>query len=144
MLKEFRDFALRGNVLDMAIGIVLGVAFGRIVTSFVTDILMPPIGLLLHGLDFSNLFITLRGGSYPTLAAAKAAGATTVNYGVFINTVIDFIIVAFAIFLVVRQINRLRRAPEAAPTTKPCPYCCSTIPLQAVRCAYCTAELKPA
>jgi large conductance mechanosensitive channel len=144
MLKEFRDFAMRGNVLDMAIGIVLGVAFGRIITSFVGDILMPPIGLLLRGLDFSNLFITLRGGSYSTLAAAKAAGATTVNYGVFINTVIDFIIVAFAIFLLVRQVNRFRREPETAPATRPCPYCLSTIPLAAVRCAYCTAEVKPA
>ncbi len=143
MLREFRTFVMRGNALDLAIGIVIGAAFGRIVSSLVNDIIMPPIGLLLHGIDFTNLFLVLRGGPYASLAAAKAAGAPTVNYGVFINTVIDFIIVAFVIFLLVRQINRMHRAPEAAPT-RPCPYCLSAIPREAVRCAYCTSEVKAA
>jgi large conductance mechanosensitive channel len=142
MLKEFREFAMRGSLLDLAIGIVLGTAFGRIVTSFVNDILMPPIGRLLGGLDFANLFVALRGGPYPTLAAAKAAGVPTINYGIFINAVIDFVIVAFVLFLVVRQVNRMQRRPEATPTTKPCPFCLSTIPLGAVRCPYCTSDLK--
>ena len=144
MLKEFKEFAMRGSLLDLAIGIVLGVAFGRIITSFVSDILMPPIGLLLGGLDFASLFISLRGGPYPSVAAAKAAGAPTINYGIFFNTVIDFVIVASVLFLVVRQVNRMRREPEATSTTKPCPYCLSTIPLGAVRCPYCTSELKAA
>jgi large conductance mechanosensitive channel len=144
MLKEFKEFAMRGSLLDLAIGIVLGAAFGRIITSFVNDILMPPIGLLLGGLDFTSLFISLRGGPYPSVAAAKAAGAPTINYGIFFNTVIDFVIVAFVLFLVVRQVNRMRREPEATSTTKPCPYCVSTIPLGAVRCPYCTSEIKAA
>jgi large conductance mechanosensitive channel len=144
MLKEFKEFAMRGSLLDLAMGIVLGAAFGRIVTSFVSDILMPPIGLLLGGLDFASLFISLRGGPYPSVAAAKAAGAPTINYGIFLNTVIDFVIVASVLFLVVRQVNRMRREPEATSTTKPCPYCLSTIPLGAVRCPYCTSELKAA
>jgi large conductance mechanosensitive channel len=144
MLKEFREFAMRGNLLDMAIGIVLGTAFGRIISSLVSDIIMPPIGLALGGLDFANLFITLRGGPYPSVAAAKAAGAPTINYGIFINTIIDFVIVAFVIFLLIRQVNRMKRAPEAAPTTKPCPYCLSAIPLGAVRCPNCTSDLKAA
>jgi large conductance mechanosensitive channel len=144
MLKEFKEFAMRGSLLDLAIGIVLGAAFGRIITSFVNDILMPPIGLLLGGLDFASLFISLRGGPYPSVAAAKAAGAPTINYGIFFNTVIDFVIVAFVLFLVVRQVNRMRREPEATSTTKPCPYCVSTIPLGAVRCPYCTSEIKAA
>jgi len=144
MLKEFRTFAMRGSLLDLAIGIVLGTAFGRIVSSFVADMLMPPIGLLLGGLDFANLFVTLRGGPYPSVAAAKAAGAPTINYGIFLNTVVDFVIVAFAMFLVVRQVNRLQRQPEVTPTTKPCPFCLSTVPLKAVRCPHCTSDLKAA
>ncbi len=144
MLKEFRTFAMRGSLLDLAIGFVLGTAFGRIVSSFVADMLMPPIGLLLGGLDFANLFVTLRGGPYPSVAAAKAAGAPTINYGIFLDTVVDFVIVAFVMFLVVRQVNRLQRQPEATPTTKPCPFCLSTVPLKAVRCPYCTSDLKAA
>jgi len=144
MLKEFKEFAMRGSLLDLAMGIVLGVAFGRIITSFVNDILMPPVGLLLGGLDFASLFITLRGGPFPSVAAAKAAGAPTINYGIFLNTVIDFVVVAFVLFLVVRQVNRMRREPEVTPTTRPCPFCLSTIPLGAVRCPHCTSELKAA
>lgn len=145
MLKEFKEFAMRGNVLDMAIGIIIGAAFGKIVSSFVNDILMPPIGLLLGRVDFSNLFINLSGEPYASLAEAKAAGAATINYGVFLNTVLDFVIVAFAVFLVIRQINRLRRQPEpapAAPTTKECPYCFSVISIRATRCPYCTSEVQ--
>lgn len=142
MLKEFRDFAMRGNVVDMAVGIVIGAAFGKIVSSFVNDILMPPIGLLLGGVDFSDLFINLSGQPLESLAAAKAAGAATINYGLFINTVLDFAIIAFAIFIVIRQMNRLRRPePKAAPTTKACPYCLSTIALAATRCPHCTSQL---
>jgi large conductance mechanosensitive channel len=144
MLKEFKEFAMRGNVLDMAVGIIVGAAFGGIVTSFVNDVLMPPIGLLLGRVDFANLFVTLRGDQLATLAQAKAAGATTINYGVFINTVINFLIVAFAVFLLVRQVNRIRRQPEpapAVPTTKECPYCFSSISIKATRCAHCTTEL---
>lgn len=145
MLKEFKEFAMRGNVLDMAIGIIIGAAFGKIITSFVNDILMPPIGLLLGGLDFSNLFITLRGDHFASLADAQAAGAVTLNYGVFINTIVDFIIVAFAIFLLIRQVNRLQRAEEATPppepTEKECPYCFTAIPIKATRCPNCTSEL---
>ena len=145
MFKEFKEFAMRGNVLDMAVGIVIGAAFGRIIASFVSDILMPPIGRVLGNVDFSNLFIDLSGASHPTLAAAKAAGAATINYGLFLNTVIDFLIVAFAIFLLIRQVNRFMKEKEApAPTTKDCPYCLSSIPLKATRCAHCTAELKAA
>ena len=147
MLKEFKEFAMRGNVLDMAVGIIIGGAFGKIVSSFVGDLLMPPIGLLLGNLDFSNLFISLSGRSFASLAEAKAAGAATLNYGIFLNTVIDFTIVAFAIFLLIRQVNRLKSAPApapAAPTTKQCPYCVSTIPIKATRCAFCTSELKAA
>lgn len=144
MLKEFKEFAVRGNVLDMAIGIVIGAAFGKIVSSFVTDILMPPVGLLVGKADFSGLFIDLSGNAYPTLAAAKAAGAATINYGIFFNTVLDFLIVAFAIFLLIRQINRMKRESEAAPiapSTKACPHCLSSIHLQATRCAYCTSAI---
>jgi len=147
MLKEFKAFAMRGNVLDMAIGIIIGVAFGKIVTSFVNDVVMPPIGLLLGKVDFSNLFIDLSGKSYATLAEAKAAGAATIKYGSFLNTVVDFIIVAFVIFLLVRQVNRMTRKPEAAPappTTKECPYCLSSIAIKATRCSHCTSELKAA
>lgn len=144
MLKEFKEFAIRGNVFDMAIGIVIGAAFGAIVASFVDDILMPPIGMLLGGVDFTNLFISLDGQNYASLAAAQAAGAATINYGLFISTVIDFLIVAFVIFLLVRQINRMRAEPEevpAEPTTKDCPYCATEIPIQATRCPHCTSEI---
>lgn len=143
MLKEFKEFAMRGNVLDMAVGIIIGAAFGKIVTSLVNDILMPPFGLILGKMDFSNLFLNISGTSYPSLAAAKAAGAATINYGTFINNVIDFLIVAFVIFLLVRQVNRWNKpAPAAAPTTKDCPYCASAIPLKAMRCPLCTSELR--
>jgi large conductance mechanosensitive channel len=142
MFKEFRDFAIRGNVLDMAIGIILGAAFGKIVSSLVNDVLMPPIGLLLGRVNFSSLFLNLSGKPYESLAGAKAAGAATINYGLFLNTVIDFIIVAFAIFLVVRQVNRLKRQPEK--NTKDCSYCLSKVPLKATRCPHCTSELKVA
>jgi large conductance mechanosensitive channel len=145
MLKEFREFAMRGNVLDMAIGVILGGAFGKIVTSLVSDLIMPPIGLLVGKLDFSSLFVSLNGQPYASLAAAKVAGAPTLNYGTFLNTVFDFLIVAFVIFLLVKQVNRLKRAEApAAVTTRECPYCLSTIPLKATRCAHCTSELKAA
>jgi len=147
MLREFRDFAMRGNVLDMAIGIIIGAAFGKIITSLVSDILMPPIGLVLGQVDFSNLFLNLSGKSFASLAEAKAAGVPTISYGLFINTVIDFTIVAFAIFLLVRQVNRLKRQPEAvaaAPTTRECPHCRSQIALRATRCPHCTSDLKAA
>jgi large conductance mechanosensitive channel len=145
MLKEFKEFAMRGNVLDMAIGIIIGAAFGKIITSVVNDVIMPPIGLLLGKVDFSNLYFNLSGGTFASLADAKTAGAATINYGAFINTVIDFVIVAFVIFMLIRQINRLKRQPEAAPaspTTKECQYCLSNIPINATRCAFCTSELK--
>lgn len=144
MLKEFKEFAMKGNVLDMAIGIIIGAAFGKIVTSFVGDILMPPLGLILGKLDFSNLFLNLSGKDFASLAAAKAAGAPTLNYGIFINTVIDFVIVAFAIFLLVKQVNRFKRQEEpapAAPTTRDCPFCLSAIPIKATRCPHCTSQL---
>jgi large conductance mechanosensitive channel len=146
MLKEFKEFAMRGNVLDMAVGIIIGAAFGQIVTSFVADILMPPIGKLLGHVDFSNLFVSLSGAHFDTVAAAKAAGAATLNYGLFLNTVINFLIVAFAVFLLVRQVNRFaaKPAPAAAPTTRECPYCLSAVPLKATRCSQCTSELRPA
>jgi large conductance mechanosensitive channel len=143
MFKEFKAFAMRGNVLDMAVGIIIGAAFGRIITSFVSDIIMPPIGLLFGKVDFSGLFLNISGTSYPTLAQAKAAGAATINYGVFLNTVLDFVIVALVIFLLVRQVNRWSKpAPAAAPTTKECPYCVSAIPLKATRCPACTSEVR--
>jgi large conductance mechanosensitive channel len=143
MLKEFKEFAMRGSVIDLAVGIIIGAAFGKIVTSLVNDILMPPIGLLLGKVDFSSLFINLSRQAYPTLAEAKAAGAATINYGLFINAVIDFIIVAFVIFLFIQQINRLKRPPAAAPvTTKECPHCLSVINIKATRCPNCTSELK--
>src|SRR4051812_32380850 len=144
MFKEFRDFAMRGNVVDLAVGIIIGAAFGKIISSLVNDVLMPPIGVLLGKVDFSNLFVSLSGQHYNSLADAKAAGAATLNYGVFINNIIDFVIVAFAVFLLVRQVNRLTAppAPAAAPTTKECPYCISKIPLQATRCPQCTSEIK--
>jgi large conductance mechanosensitive channel len=145
MFKEFKEFAMRGSMVDLAVGIIIGAAFGKIVTSFVNDIIMPPIGLLLGKVDFSNLFINLSGKTYSTLAEAKAAGAATMNYGLFLNTVIDFIIVALVIFLLIRQINRMKReqeVPAAAPDSKDCPYCCTVIPIKATRCPHCTAEIK--
>jgi large conductance mechanosensitive channel len=144
MLKEFKEFAMRGNVLDMAIGIIIGAAFGKIVSSTVSDMLMPPIGVVLGKVDFSNLFINLSGGSFASLADAKSAGAATLNYGVFINTVIDFIIVTFVIFVLVRWINRLKRQPvpvPAEPTTMECPFCASPIPIKAKRCPLCTSQI---
>jgi len=141
MFKEFKEFAMRGNVLDLAIGIIIGGAFGKIITSFVNDLLMPPIGLLLGKVDFSSLYVNLSGQAYPSLAAAKEAGAATINYGLFLNTVLDFVIVAFAVFLLVRQVNRWTAKP-AAPTTKECPFCYSTIALKATRCPHCTSEVK--
>jgi large conductance mechanosensitive channel len=143
MLKDFRAFVMRGNVLDMAVGIIIGAAFGKIIASLVEDIIMPPIGLLLGHVDFSNLFINLSGKDVATVAAAKAAGAATINYGMFLNTVINFLIIALAIFLVVRAVAKLQKpAPTAAPTTKECPYCLSSIPLKATRCSQCTSELR--
>ena len=152
MLKEFKAFAMQGNVVDMAVGIIIGAAFGTIINSLVADVIMPPIGLLLGNIDFSNLFVVLKEGAkapppYESLTAAKAAGATSINYGIFINTIITFLIVAFAVFLLIRNINRLRRqeeTPPAVPTTKECSYCFSAIPIKATRCPHCTSDLKAA
>jgi large conductance mechanosensitive channel len=148
MLKEFKEFAMKGNVLDMAVGIIIGAAFGLIVTSLVNDVIMPPIGLLLGNVDFSNIFAVLKegktAGPYASVAAAKAAGAVTMNVGLFINTIINFLIVAFAIFLLIRSINRFKRQEEAAPTSKDCSFCFTKIPIQATRCPNCTSELKKA
>lgn len=142
MLKEFKEFAMRGNVVDMAVGIIIGAAFGKIVSSLVKDVIMPPIGKLMGNVDFSDLFINLSSGDYATLKAAQDAGAATINYGVFINTVLDFVIVAFAIFMLIRTMNQLKRKEEpAAPTTKDCPECLSKIPLEAKKCAYCTSPV---
>ena len=149
MFKEFKEFAMKGNMVDMAVGIIIGAAFGSIITSLVADMIMPPIGLLLGNVDFANLFILLKEGKVPgpygSLAIAKAAGAVTLNYGVFINTIVSFLIVAFAIFILVKNVNRLKKqqeAPPAEPTTKECPYCLSVIPIKAVRCGHCTSNLK--
>lgn len=149
MMKEFREFAVKGNVVDMAVGIIIGAAFGTIVKSLVSDVIMPPIGLLLGNVDFSNLFIVLKQGMppgpYAALVDASNAGAVTINYGMFINTVISFLIVAFAVFILVKNINRLKRkeeAPAPAPTTKDCPYCYSAVPIKATRCPHCTSELR--
>ncbi len=144
MWKDFKAFIMRGNVIDLAVAVVIGGAFGAIVTSFVQDIIMPPIGLLLGKVDFSNLFVSLDGGKYASLAAAKEAGAATLNYGLFINTLINFIIIALAIFLVIRAINRLavkKDEAPAEPTTKDCPYCATAIPIKATRCPNCTSQL---
>jgi large conductance mechanosensitive channel len=149
MLKEFKEFAMRGNVVDMAVGIIIGAAFGSIVKSLVDDIIMPPIGLLLGSVDFSDLFITLKDGAavagpYLTLADAKAAGAVTLGYGIFVNTVISFLIVAFSVFILIKGLNKMKRQEEtkpADPTTKECPYCFSTIPIKATKCAHCTSNL---
>jgi large conductance mechanosensitive channel len=146
MFKEFKEFILRGNVLDLAVGIIIGAAFGKIVTSFVNDVLMPPIGLILGKVDFSNLFLDLSGTQHTTLAAARAAGAPTLNYGLFLNAVIDFLIVAFAIFMLIRQVNRMMPKKEAppAPSDVKCPYCLSSVPGGATRCAHCTSMLQAA
>jgi len=143
MLKEFKEFATRGNVLDLAVAVIIGAAFGKIIASLVNDIIMPPIGLLLGRVDFSNLFINLSGTSYSSLAEAKQAGAATISIGLFLNTVIESLIVAFAVFLVIRQVNRWTKKPTspAAPTTKDCPYCQSAIPIKAIRCPNCTSDL---
>ncbi len=146
MLKAFKDFIMRGNVVDLAVGIIIGAAFGKIVTSFVSDILMPPLGLILGKMDFSGLFINLSGTAYPSLTAAKAAGAPTINYGAFINTIVDFLIVAVSIYFIVLQVAKLHKKSEAqpAPTTKECPYCLSAIAIKATRCPHCTSEIKAA
>ncbi len=151
MWKEFKEFAIRGNVVDMAVGIIIGAAFGTIVKSLVSDIIMPPIGLLLGNVDFTNLYVVLKQGSvagpYTSLADAQAAGAVSINYGAFLNTVISFIIVAFAVFLLIRSINKLKRKKDetaAESTTKICPFCQSAIPIKATRCPHCTSELKGA
>lgn len=151
MLKEFKEFALRGNVIDMAVGIIIGAAFGTIIGTMVSEVLMPPIGLLLGNMDFSNLFIVLKegkiAGPYATVAAAKGAGAVTLNYGLFVNTVVNFLIVAFAIFFLIRGMNALKKkeeAPPAIPTTRECPHCLSTIPIKATRCGHCTSDLRAA
>jgi large conductance mechanosensitive channel len=149
MLKEFKEFAMRGNVVDMAVGIIIGAAFGTIIATLVSDVLMPPVGMLLGNVDFANLFLVLKegkvAGPYATVAAAKAAGAVTLNYGMFLNTVVNFLIVAFAIFFLIRGMNSLKKKEEAspaAPTTKECPHCLSTIPLKATRCGHCTSEIR--
>ena len=147
MGKEFREFIMRGNVVDMAVGIIIGAAFVAIVKSLVDDVIMPPIGLLLGNIDFTNLFVVLKAGKapgpYETLAQARAAGAVTINYGFFINTIISFLVVAFCVFMLVKNVNRLKREPAPAePATKECPYCLSTIPLLAVKCSHCTTDLK--
>ena len=149
MIEDFKKFIMRGNVLDMAVGIIIGAAFGSIVNSLVADVIMPPIGLILGNVDFSNLFLVLRDGAkaagpYASLAAAKAAGAVTVNVGIFINTLISFLIVALAVFLLLRNINKLYKKQEApaAPTTKDCPFCLMGVPIKATRCGHCTSELK--
>lgn len=146
MIKEFKEFIMRGNVVDLAVGVIIGGAFGKIVTSLVNDVIMPPIGLLLGGINFSDLFISLNGSTYPSLAAAQEAGAPTINYGLFINNVIDFLIVALVIFLVIRAFNRLSQSSKtpqtpAEPVVKECPYCFSEIPIKATRCPNCTSQL---
>lgn len=145
MWKAFKAFAMRGNVIDLAVGVIIGASFGKITTSLVNDVLMPPIGMLVGKVDFTDLFVSLNGQAYPSLAAAKAAGAPTLNYGMFINTVLDFLIVAFAVFLMVQAVEKLRKKPEkVAESTKECPYCTSKIPLKAVRCPHCTSQVEGA
>jgi large conductance mechanosensitive channel len=143
MFKEFKEFAMRGSVIDLAVGVIIGASFGKIVTSFVDDIIMPPIGFLLHGVDFANLFFALNGQHYDKIADAKAAGVPTINYGLFLNTVINFLIVAFCVFLLVQQVNRWTRKPEPliAPSTKECPQCAMSIPINARKCPHCTSQI---
>ena len=145
MLKEFKEFAIRGNVMDLAVAVIVGAAFGKVVTSLINDVLMPPIGLLLGHVDFTNLFVNLSDKSFDSVATAKAAGAPILAYGVFANTVIEFVIIAFVVFMMIRPLNRMKPAPATAapaPATKECPYCCSSIPVRATRCGQCTSELK--
>ncbi|HPO96321.1 MAG TPA: large conductance mechanosensitive channel protein MscL [Elusimicrobiales bacterium] len=147
MFKDFKEFIMRGNVVDMAVGVIIGGAFGKIVSSLVNDIIMPPIGMLTGGVDFSNLYLNLSGKEYSSLAEAQKAGAATINYGVFLNTVINFLIISAAIFIMISQINKLKAklekpAPVAPPLTKECPYCISVIPIKAVKCAHCGSDLK--
>lgn len=143
MFKEFKEFAMRGNVMDLAIGVIIGGAFGKIITSLVNDVIMPPIGLILGNVNFSNLFINLSSKSYNSLADAQAGGAVTINYGAFLNTIIDFLIVAFMIFLLMRQVNKLKKpAKDSLVTTKECPFCVSAIPLKATRCPNCTSQIN--
>jgi large conductance mechanosensitive channel len=151
MLKEFKEFAMKGNMMDMAVGIIIGIAFGAIIKSLVGDVIMPPIGLLLGNVDFSNIFLVLKEGTpaapYASLDAAKEAGAVVMSWGVFLNTIINFLIVAFVLFLVIRSMNKLKKkeeAPAAEPTTKECPECLMTIPIKATRCGHCTSEIKAA
>ena len=141
MLEEFKKFVTRGSVIDLAIAVIFGAAFGKIITSLVNDIIMPPIGLLLGRVNFTNLYINLSGKAYESLAAAKEAGAATINYGLFINTIIEFLIVALVLFLIIKQVNRMQAKKEAAPTTKECPFCGTAIPIQAKRCPNCTSQL---
>jgi large conductance mechanosensitive channel len=143
MLKEFKDFAMKGPVVDLAVAVIIGAAFGKIITSLVDDIIMPPIGRMLGNVDFANLFVNLSEKDYPSVAAAKAAGAATMNYGIFFNTILNFLIIAFVLFLLIRQMNAMKQpASEPAPTTRDCPHCLSAIPVKATRCAHCTSELK--
>lgn len=143
MLREFKEFAVKGNIIDLAIGVIIGGAFGKVVTSLVNDIIMPPLGLIIGGVDFTNLFINLGQVDYSSLAEAQQAGAATLNYGLFLNNVINFLIIAFSIFMVIRQLNRFKKKQEVAPvTTKECPYCLSSIPLKASRCGHCTSHLE--
>jgi large conductance mechanosensitive channel len=145
MWKDFREFAMRGNVVDLAIAVIIGAAFGKIISSLVADVLMPPLGLILGQVDFSDLYINLSGTAYDSLAAAKQAGAATINYGVFVNNVLDFVIIAFAVFLLVRAVNRLQQAPSPLPPeTRPCPYCLTAIPRKATRCPACTSPVETA
>ncbi|MGH7809729.1 MAG: large conductance mechanosensitive channel protein MscL [Candidatus Binatia bacterium] len=143
MLKEFKEFAMRGPVIDLAVGVIIGAAFGKIISSLVDDVIMPPIGKLLGNVDFANLFVNLSGKDYPSVAAAKAAGAATINYGIFFNAILNFLIIAFVLFLIIRQINAMKK-PEPAPalTTKDCPHCLSAVPLKATKCAHCISDLK--
>jgi len=141
-MNEFKQFAVKGNVIDMAVGIIIGASFGKIISSLVSDVIMPPIGLALGKVDFSNLFITLSGNVYPTLEAAKAAGAVTLNYGVFIDAMIQFVIVAFAVFLLVKWVNKMKKEAPVEPNSKQCPYCLSTVPLKATKCGHCTSQLN--
>lgn len=146
MFKQFKEFAMKGNVMDLAVGVIIGAAFGKIVTSLIEDVLMPVIGLLLGKVDFSNLYVNLSGGAYATLSEAKKAGAATLNYGLFVNALFDFLIIALVIFMMVKWVNKLRKpvpVPAAAPTTKECPFCFTMIPIKAVRCPACTSQLKP-
>ena len=141
MLKEFKEFAMKGPVVDLAVGVIIGGAFGKIVASLVDDVVMPPIGRLLGNVDFANLFVNLSDKDYASVAAAKAAGAATMNYGIFLNTILNFLIIAFVLFLLIRRVNALKK-PAPASTTKDCPHCLSAIPIKATRCAYCTTELR--